>query len=288
MLLTDAEFVRKLDMLSLLARRMVSGPLKADRRTRRAGSGSTFADYSEYHSGDDFSAIDWNIFARLETLVIKLFELEEDARVYLLLDLSRSMARKLSYARQLAAAVGYIALNRLDYLSVFGMADQLKVLMPPGHGRERIMPFLKLLEQTDCFGTANDFDACVKSLLSRCRRPGICLLLSDFFLPGGYERGFDALRWGGHEIFCLEIIDPADERCEWRGDIELECVESGAARALTIGAAEAAAFTVAVRRWREQFHHDCKKRGIGWAEAVITLPFETVIRELLKKRGVAR
>ena len=105
---TDSAFIRRLESLYLIARRVLGGSLQADRKSTRKGTGITFADYAEYSLGDDYRAIDWRVYARTEDLVIKLFEIEEDTTIYLLLDCSHSMASKFTEARQLAAALGYI------------------------------------------------------------------------------------------------------------------------------------------------------------------------------------
>ena len=75
MLLTDPEFIKRLEMLHLLSRKVLGGTLKADRKSNKKGSGILFADYAEYNYGDDYRSIDWNIYARLEELVVKLFEI---------------------------------------------------------------------------------------------------------------------------------------------------------------------------------------------------------------------
>ena len=120
-MLTDPAFIRKLDGLYLLARKVLGGSLQSDRKSTKKGAGITFADYAEYHLGDDFRSIDWRVYARFEQLVVKLFEIDEDATVYILLDESHSMKSKFLFARQLGAALGYIALVRSNNFAVRSM-----------------------------------------------------------------------------------------------------------------------------------------------------------------------
>ena len=103
--LTDADFMRRLETLNLLARKVLGGALQLDRRSQRKGSGITFAEHAEYQPGDDYRAIDWRVYARNEQLMIKLFEMEEDMTLHLLLDVSPSMASKFDLARQIVAAL---------------------------------------------------------------------------------------------------------------------------------------------------------------------------------------
>mgnify|MGYP002642160764 CR=1 FL=1 len=89
--LFDNDFLEKLEYLYLVSKKLMSGNLKAERRSRKIGSGIEFADYREYVPGDDLRHIDWNLYARLEKLFLRLFEEEEDLYVYIILDVSPSM-----------------------------------------------------------------------------------------------------------------------------------------------------------------------------------------------------
>ena len=70
----------------------VRGGLKGGRRSVKRGQSVEFADYRDYSLGDDLRQLDWNVYARLEKLFVKLFVEEEDVTVTLLLDASASMA----------------------------------------------------------------------------------------------------------------------------------------------------------------------------------------------------
>ncbi len=285
-LLTSPEFIRKLEMLSLLTRKVLGGDLKADRKSWKKGSGINFADYTEYHYGDDYRNIDWNIYARLEDLVIKLYELEEDVRICIFLDLSPSMKSKIIYTKQLAAALGYIALNHLDRLEIGGLSDKLSTILQPSHGRNKIFPMLRALEVAEIYGTDTNLTNCIRTFQSAKRRPGVCVIISDFFIPGGYQKALDYLLWLKHDVFCLQVVDPSEQGCSWRGDIEFECVESGRLRQVTVGPMEAARFARAVAEWNDQLKRECARKGVGLVTSQIDVPFETVIRNILRRGGL--
>src|SRR5262245_10759182 len=185
-MLTDPAFIRRLDSLYLLARRVLGGSLQADRKSTRKGTGITFADYAEYYYGADYRAIDWRIYARFESLVIKLFELEEDATVYLLVDSSRSMDSKFLYARKLAAALGYITLKSLDRLVVYSLADELRTLLDACRGSAKVPAFLRSLEDATTFGVDTRFTNCARVFQARHRRRGLVIVFSDFLFPDGF------------------------------------------------------------------------------------------------------
>src|SRR5579883_2324899 len=110
----DDEFQRKLDYLALVSRRVFAGRLRAERRTKKSGSGVEFADHREYQPGDDFRYLDWNIYQRFDRLLVRLYEEEEDLAIYFILDASSSMgfgdARKLKYGKKVVAALAYVGL----------------------------------------------------------------------------------------------------------------------------------------------------------------------------------
>src|SRR4051795_3867223 len=120
--LLEPQFLHRLEQLELVSRKIFLGVMKGERRSKRKGQSVEFADYRNYVKGDDLRFLDWNLYARLDRLFIRLFMEEEDLHLYLLVDNSLSMdfgtPTKLLYARQVAAALGFIALINLDRVAV--------------------------------------------------------------------------------------------------------------------------------------------------------------------------
>ena len=286
MTLTSPEFLQKLESLHLLVRKVLGGSLQADRRSIKKGSGITFADYAEYNPGDDYRAIDWRVFARFESLLIKLFELEEDATIYLLVDTSPSMQAKLQQARELAAALGYIALNTHDRLATYALADTLKPLLEPTRGKAKLFPFLRALETAPTFGSATDFTSCCRQFQARHRRRGVVIVISDFLFPGGFDDGLSFLQWHNHDVFCLQTLAPNDLKWDFVGDCDLTCVESNESRRLTITPEDARRFEAAVAEWNDDLVRSCKKRGIGLASTLNDVPSDVVVRDILRRGGL--
>lgn len=285
-MLTDPAFIRRLESLYLLARKVLAGSLQADRRSTKKGSGITFADYAEYQLGDDYRSIDWRVFARFENLVIKLFEIDEDATIYILLDTSHSMTSKSLYSRQLAAALGYIGLHCLDQVCVYGMADKLQPLLAKSRGRGNVMPFLNALENAENFGSDTDFTACAREFQARHRRRGVVITISDFLFPSGFEEGLKYLNWHKHDVFCLQVQDDNDTACDWKGDVELTCVESDQKQRVTITQREARMYEQAVADWNKQLKKACARHRIGLASTSPDLAFDEVIQDILRRGGL--
>src|SRR5690349_19492821 len=140
--LFDDEFQRKLEMLALVSRRVFAGRLKAERRTRKKGSGVEFADHRDYAPGDDIRSVDWNVYQRFGRLLVRLYEEEEDLSIYFLLDCSSSMGfggkEKFDQARRLVAALAYVGLANLDRVTLVAVTDSVIQRIPATRGKGRI------------------------------------------------------------------------------------------------------------------------------------------------------
>src|SRR5918992_1735197 len=137
----DTEFLRKLERLHLIAKRLSWAGARGEHAASRKGFSLEFSDYRRYHQGDDLRYIDWNIYRRLERLLLKVFTAEEEMNIYLLLDTSRSMAEgtKIDYAKKVAAALGYIGLKNLDRVGGASFSPRLHAPLTLGRGRKQIL-----------------------------------------------------------------------------------------------------------------------------------------------------
>ncbi|TWT90195.1 hypothetical protein Mal64_05790 [Pseudobythopirellula maris] len=286
MKLTDPQFIQRLESLYLLARKVLGGSLQADRKSVKKGAGVTFADYSEYYYGADFRAIDWRVFARFETLVVKLFELEEDATIYLLMDCSQSMASKFPYAKQLTAALAYIALSSLDRVAIYGLGDGLTPVLEPCRGRAKALAMLRGLEDAPLLEGDTRFNLAARQFRARHARRGLVVAISDFLFPEGFEEGLKFLGYHGHEVYALQVQDEGDTRCELRGDVDLECVETDARLRVTVSPREARLYEEAVAEWNESLRRCCVRLGVGLAATTPEAPFERVVQDILRRGGL--
>src|SRR5262249_10171018 len=158
--LFDEEFLKKLEYLAIVSRKVFAGKVRAERRSRKVGAGVEFADHRDYAPGDDIRYLDWNLFGRMERLLLRLFEEEEDLHVYLLCDASGSMRTghppKLEYASKVAAALAYVTLSNLDRVSIvpFG-GDERRDPLPPARGKGRIFKVFQFLREVEAHGSTH-------------------------------------------------------------------------------------------------------------------------------------
>ena len=152
----DEAFLRQLERLLLLMRSPVRGGLKGGRRSVKRGQSVEFADYRDYAPGDDLRQLDWNVYARLEKLFVKLFVEEEDVTISLMVDASASMTygspSKLLFAKRAAAALGYIGLASEDRVRVTALSGRIarRRTALRGSGRVfRLLADLSAIEAAD-------------------------------------------------------------------------------------------------------------------------------------------
>ncbi len=289
MALFDSDFLNKLEYLSLVSKRVFRGQLLAQRRTMQLGGGIEFADHREYTPGDDFRYLDWNVFARHGELLLKRFQEEEDLHIYLLLDCSRSMAfgdpPKFDYARQVAAALGYIALADLDRVAVIAFAGDIVADFPLTRGKGRILSMLKFLEGLPPQGSVTDLARVVKNFVHRGQRRGLAIVLSDLFDPKGYQGGLDLLRHHRYEPHVVQICDPREADPAIKGDVELLDIESDTIRKVTITERNLRQYRKIFADFLESVRNYCNTYGIGGTLASTEIPFDELLLRMMRAAG---
>jgi uncharacterized protein (DUF58 family) len=283
----DEAFLRKLEYLSIVARRVFGGGLRADRRSRKVGAGIEFADHRAYAAGDDLRYVDWNVYARMERLLLRLFEEEEDLHVYLLVDTSASMqaSGKLDQALQIAAALAYVGLSNLDRVSVVPLSSEAPAGLRPTRGRGAILPILRFLEKLQARGGTSLQDS-IEAFVRRANRPGVAVLISDFYDLDGYAPALDRLRYRRHEPTAIQIWSGAEATPDLLGDIELVDLETGVARELTIDESMLEAYRRGHRALTEGVERYCATHGVGYVRADVAVPFEDTVLHLFRRAGV--
>jgi len=289
MALFDSDFLKKLEYLSLVSRRVFRGQLLAQRRTMQLGGGIEFADHREYTPGDDFRYIDWNVFARHDELLLKRFQEEEDLHVYLLLDCSRSMAYgdppKFDYARQVAAALGYIALADLDRVAVVAFAGDIVADFPLTRGKARILSLLKFLEGIEPQGTVTDLGRMARNFVHRGQRRGLAVVVSDLFDPNGFEHGLDLLRHHRYEPHLVQIFDRREAEPDLKGDVELLDVETGTIQKVTITERNLRQYRKIFTDYLESVGRYCNTYGIGGTRSSTEIPFDELLLRMMRAAG---
>jgi uncharacterized protein (DUF58 family) len=297
--LLDGAFARRLERLTLVSRKRLVAQGQGDRRSLRKGSSLEFADYRHYVEGDDPARVDWNIYSRTDTLFVRLYEEEEVLNVHLLLDASRSMdwgePAKLRYARRVAAALGYVALNAANRLYVWPL-NAGSTSYGPAWGRGRTGAMLGFLEEFKpaqsstpvVFGSPAsppDLEQALGTFTNR--GGGLTVLLSDLLSPT-WEKALARLGSRSGEVVVLHLLCPQELRPTLGGDVRLIDRESGAAVSVTLNNDAIRLYGQRLADWRRTIESFCARHGMGYVPIDTSVPLETLVFDTLRRRGVVR
>lgn len=274
----DNEFLKKLEYLHVVSNRAFAGHNRADRLTPTRGRGLEFADHRPYAAGDDFRHIDWKAYKRLNRLLLRLFDEERDLPIYLMLDVSRSMAEtpKFDMARRLAAALCYIGLVHLDKVTILRFGDGLGQETPAGRGKARIFRVFEELERMTPDGRT-DLRASCTAFASRPRQTGLVVVISDFLDPGEFDRSLKILRTLGHDVLAVHVTSAQDRDPGLFGEVRLVDVETGEARDVEVTPRLAQAYRQAWQAHADRLARFCGRYGIGYIRADAEQPFEDIV-----------
>ena len=287
--LLDPAFMARLDQLDVMSRKMLAGKMKGERRSKRRGQSVEFADYRNYVIGDDLRFIDWNIYARLDKLFLKLFLEEEDLALYVLVDVSKSCdygnPNKAYYIKQVAAALGYIGLVNYNRVSIVAMADGVVAETGAMRGRRRVAQMIDFVQKLEPGGASHFTDACRKFALQH-RQKGVCVVLSDFFIKEGFEAGLRYVAGGKYDLFCVQTLAPQEIEPDLQGDLKLRDIEDD-------DTAEVSITQPLVKQYKANLNAYClalkdfvTRRGGTYLFTSTSVPFDTLVLNYLRERGL--
>jgi len=289
--LLDPEFMTKLERLDLVSRKIFTGKMKGERRSKRKGQSVEFADYRNYVVGDDLRFLDWNIYGRLDRLFIKLFFEEEDLHVNVLVDASKSMdfgdPDKALYAKRVAAAIAYIGLINYNRVSVTAFADRYGPEMVGVRGRRLTHQVLGFLGDLEPAGAGNMTAACRQFAIRHPQR-GVTLLLSDFMNKEGYEAGLRYLVGRKYDLYVIQILSPQEINPPITGDLRLRDVEDDDRAEVTVTRALLNRYKQNLRAYCQQLRDFCTRRGVTYLFTSTGVPFDQLVLTYLRRRGMLK
>ena len=288
MALLSAEFLKRIDQLHIHSRGVFRGKFKGERRSTNKGSGVEFADYRVYEVGNDLRNVDWNVYARLDRLFIKLFRAEEDLPVNILLDNSKSMdfgePTKFSQAKQIAATLGYIGLTGLDRVAVHVFSNRVHPIVPPTYGKSQFPRVSKALEAIDV-GGKTDVAACLKYLITHSREAGAAVIISDFLDMNGYQSGLKQLLARKFDLTLIQILADAEINPQFLGEWRLEDSETGHAKEITIDEGTHVQYKRRLDSYCNRLQQFCVNRGVNYVRITNQTPVEQIILRDLQEIG---
>jgi len=306
MALLTPELLRRLEQFQLLAARRSKSSAKGERRSKARGQSVEFADFRNYVAGDDFRYLDWNLYGRLDKLFLKLYEEERELPVRIFLDATESMTfgtpPKFDFARQVAAAAGYVALCGFDRVTVHvfleldpaapnvdAAALSAEMAARGGlravRGRKSSLQFFQNLSSLTARGAADLNEGLRRGALAS-RQTGVAVVLSDFLDPAGYETGLNALVARGFQVNAIQILSAEELNPGAYGDLRMVDCETGAVQEVTFGKYRLKAYQQTVQNYCQRLREFCQGRGMSFFSVSSETPLEQLLLKQLRQAEV--
>jgi uncharacterized protein (DUF58 family) len=289
--LLSPELLTKLEAMELVSRKIFRGRMKGERRSKRKGQSVEFADFRNYVPGDDLRFIDWNMFARLDKLFLKLFLEEEDLHFYAAIDVSQSMnfgqPTKLEYAKQLAAALGYIGLCRADRVRIEPLDGYSSSSAPVLRGRKALWQMIQYLEGIQP-GNNCTLTQGIKSFCIRNKGKGILLIISDLMDKNGYQEALKYLVARDLDVYLVHVLSQEELDPALAGDLKLVDCEDRDIAEISVSQRLIDRYRRTVATFIEQAREFCSRRGIVYTMTSTERSVDRLVSHYLRQRGMVR
>ncbi len=261
------EFIAAISSLRLRAGSVPRGGRHGEHGSAQLGSGMEFRDYRSYQAGDDLRRIDWNLYQRSGSLFLRLFEEERNLPVNILLDCSDSMffekSPRANAAKQAAAIIIGAAINQQDNPKLYSFGKSLEVQFPTIQGRRAMPAVLDRLNKIGPSG-ATDLHSVLKKFQSFRQRPGILVIISDFFDEDAIntlEKSMNGLR---HKLLLVRVARSSDAIPDLDGELLVEDCETGSGKHLTVTPKAIANYKKAFADFEKKLLDFANKRHAGY------------------------
>jgi uncharacterized protein (DUF58 family) len=286
--LLEPALLARLERLQVLTRRRLAGQLSSEHRSLRHGETLDFAEYREYHPGDDFRRIDYQAWARLDQLLVRLFEAEDDLTVRLLVDTSASMGeQKLLQAARVAAALGFVALVRRDVVTLHTFPlDRPAPRFTGRHAANALFAHLEAVAAAGGSG-ATPFAAAARDLLSRPGPRGVTVVVSDLLTPEWAE-GLTKLPARGGDLVVVHLLAADELRPELMGDLDLVDRETGSRVAVSLSMDALRRYEELALAWADGIAQRCQQLGAGYVRLLDDDDLEPALLGRWRTSGILR
>jgi uncharacterized protein (DUF58 family) len=292
--LLDSALMAKLEQVDVLSRKIFAGKLQGERRSKKRGISVEFADYRHYVHGDDLRFVDWNIYARLDKLFLKMFIEEEDLSLLIAVDSSASMnwgnPSKFVFAQRLAMALGYIGLVNHNRVTLYAFDSTDVRPLPNLRGRRRTQEMGRWLLNQEPGGNSA-FPEAMRSIALARQGKGVMVILSDFMFKEGYDKGLRYLAGGGYDTFCLQVLSPEEidpAKYGMSGDLRLTDIEDEDVAEVTVSAALLKRYKENLNAYCGKLRDFCVRRGMMHLTIDTGTDMNALLMDYLRKRGLLK
>jgi len=289
--LFDAAFLDRLRSLAVRLRKRRALMRRGSQSTPATGFTREFKDYRHYTPREDYRAIDWRLYARLDKLFVRLYEETQELNLHILVDTSGSMAEpyaeKRKQALRFAVALAYLGLAGHQRVSLYSLGDTVRQELPPLRGQGNIEKIIQAAKRLK-FGGLTDLQRGFAEFHPTRQRYGVIFVISDFFgrdVTTATESVKRAAAWPG-ECHFVQILHPEERQPSLEGEVELAEVETGERRRFWLTRRDVQRYVDVFDAFCEELSRTCASHRIDFMQCGAMEPFEDRFLDLLN-RGTA-
>ncbi|MDE7182557.1 MAG: DUF58 domain-containing protein [Clostridia bacterium] len=288
----DETFLQRIEMLQSVLKNNIAGLFGGNHKSRTYGSSCEFVDYRNYVPGDDITKIDWNAYARFETLYLKLYLDERQLHTKIYIDVSQSMdfgdGKKAEMALQIAATLAYLSVTELDRVSIYTIKNgEVTEIISSLSGRERYFAEITKL---------NDIEFSGDCLISEGIMPtqvgygdGLSVIISDFLTDANYENAIDYLADKKRDLLCVQVLSSEELNPKVRGkNIFYDSENPQKSYQKNINRDIIKAYREAVQYVQDRIRNYCNARGAEYVLVKDDKPVDEIFFEQLTAMGVMK
>lgn len=286
--LFDATFLDRLRSLAVRLRKRRALMRRGSQSTPATGFTREFKDYRHYTPREDYRAIDWRLYARLDKLFVRLYEETQELNLHILVDTSGSMAEpygdKRRQALRFAVALAYLGLAGQQRVSLYSLGATTHQELPPLRGQGNIEKVIQAATRLP-FGGVTDLERAFADFHPTRQRYGVIFVLSDFF---GKDVGTAAAAvkraatWPG-ECHFVQILHPEERQPPLEGEVELAEVETGERRRFWLTRREVQKYVETFDAFCDELARECAGHRIDFTQCGADEPFEDRFLDLLNR-----
>lgn len=267
----DPTTINQAEALGMAARLVVEGYLAGEHKSPFRGFSIEFTQHREYVPGDDLRHLDWKVLGRTDRYYLKQYEQETNFVCHILLDGSESMAfggvkgqgsgiRKLDYGKMLAACLSYVILHQRDAISMLCFDQEVKRYIPRTGNLASVHNVIRTLAEYEPAGQTN-VAAALHQLAGQTARRGIVVLISDLFDDEeAVLKGIQHLRFIGHEVIVLQVLDLFELEFPFKGNVEFDGLEMDE-KLLTRPAEIRKSYLRELEAFKDRIREGCERNG---------------------------
>ncbi len=283
------ETVAKLDNMALRARLVVEGYIIGQHKSPYHGFSVEFAEHRAYGPGDEIRHVDWKLYGKTDRYYVKQYEEETNLKVYILLDISRSMkytsktVSKLDYASYLSAALSYLMLNQRDGTGLILFDEKIQTFIPPRSTSSHLNTILKHLEKPK-LGSNTEIGTVLHEMAERIKKRGLIILISD--LMDDQESVLSGLKHFRHnkqEVILFHILDRKELDFDFNTRTRFKDMESGSLLTTEPWQIKSS-YKKRIQLLQDEYKKQCRKQLIDYVPLFTDQSLDIALNSYLNKR----